>query len=183
MKPLLLLLALIFSCTPTSAQRFSKRCTWGSHLEVGTGRSNFGDSPAGHDGYHDSNFKNYYAEYERQVTRHFSVAPAVSYVFSGGHWDTRNHTPEAVTADMNIFFSPIRTSRTALKVGYGWSRRYDQTTQEVEIDWHDYAKGKNYLVGLEHRIGNVIVGVRHSIQKYRDDERLASWNVGVGFKL
>lgn len=159
---------------------------WGSQFKVGAGHTRIDQ---------DFKAKNYFAELEHSFNRFLSVAPSVTYSFTGNdfnlhHWRNDYRTemqPEALTTDLNVYFSPLRTRRTAVKIGGGWSRRFDAATTDHDafdhLEWKDGVRGRNVVVGIDRRYGNLILGVRRHTQKYDDRDRFSNWNVGVGFRM
>lgn len=147
-----------------------------SQLKVGAGSTTFMDGQR--------KGKMYLVEYERYITRHISIAPSAQVLLDAERYGDFDRF-ESATGNLNIFFSPVRTCKRDLKVGYGWTRRYDQYgDRAIELDEADRVRGRNVIVAYERRFdADMRIGIRGQWHNFRDDVKYSTLTLTLGFGL
>ncbi|HRK72989.1 MAG TPA: hypothetical protein PLL64_01855 [Rhodothermales bacterium] len=127
----------------------------------------------------------YLVEYDKPLTRKLGIAPSVQLAVQDHNFASFKR-PDHVSANLNFYWAPIRTWKRSIKLGYGFSRRYDQnpSSGEIKVDLDEYKKGRNFMISYERRLGHDwAVGARGLLQRYKDDYEFSTLGVTLGFRL
>ncbi|MBN8589376.1 MAG: hypothetical protein J0L94_13775 [Rhodothermia bacterium] len=127
----------------------------------------------------------YLVEYDKPLTRKLGIAPSIHLAVQDHEFASFKH-PDHVSANLNFYWSPIRTWKRSIKLGYGFSRRYDQnpSDRDIKLDLDTFQKGRNFLIAYERRLGHDwAIGARGLLQRYKDDFEFSTLGITVGFKL